>query len=47
MTDAGYVLAAYGVALGGLALYALTLARRLAAALRARDASADPRDEAG
>jgi hypothetical protein len=47
MTDAGYVLAAYGAILGGLALYALTLGRRLAAARRVRDASADPRDEAG
>ena len=36
MTDAGYVIAAYGVIIGGLALYAVTLWRRLQAA-RDRD----------
>ncbi len=36
MTDAGYVLAAYGVILGGLGLYTIALWRRLAAA-RGRD----------
>jgi hypothetical protein len=29
MTDAGFVIAAYGVILGGIALYAALLARRL------------------
>jgi hypothetical protein len=29
MTDVGYVVAAYAVIVGGLAVYALTLARRL------------------
>jgi hypothetical protein len=29
MTDAGFVLAAYGVILGGIGLYAAMLARRL------------------
>ena len=47
MSDAGFVLAAYGVVLGGLALYALGLARRLAAARRTRDESDGPRHEAG
>ena len=37
MTDAGFVIAAYGVILGGIALYAALLARRLR---NARDASA-------
>jgi hypothetical protein len=36
MTDAGFVIAAYGVILGGIALYAALLARRLRSA---RDAS--------
>ena len=36
MTDAGFVVAAYGVILGGVALYSLLLARRLR---NARDAS--------
>ncbi len=36
MTDLGFVLAAYGVILGGLGLYAMTLARRLRAARRGR-----------
>ena len=36
MTDAGFVIAAYGVILGGIALYAALLARRLR---NARDAS--------
>ena len=36
MTDAGYVLAAYGVILGGLALYTVALWRRLRTA-RHRD----------
>jgi hypothetical protein len=35
MNDAGFILAGYGVILGGLALYAVTLLRRLAAARRA------------
>ena len=36
MTDAGYVFAAYGVIIGGLGLYTLSLWRRLRAA-RDRD----------
>ena len=36
MTDAGYVIAAYGVILGGLGLYTVSLWRRLRAA-RDRD----------
>ena len=32
MNDVGFIVAAYGVILGGLALYAATLLRRLAAA---------------
>lgn len=32
MTDAGFVIAAYGVILGGLGLYALVLGRRVRAA---------------
>ena len=36
MTDAGFVIAAYGVILGGLVAYTLLLWRRLSAA-RARD----------
>jgi len=36
MTDAGFVIAAYGVILGGIALYAALLARRLR---NARDTS--------
>jgi hypothetical protein len=37
MTDAGFVIAAYGVILGGIGLYAALLVRRLRSA---RDASA-------
>jgi hypothetical protein len=40
MTDAGYVIAAYAVILGGLATYTLTLWRRLRAA---RDDRAEDR----
>ena len=36
MTDAGYVIAAYGVIVGGMGLYTLSLWRRLRAA-RDRD----------
>ena len=36
MTDAGFVIGAYAVIIGGLGLYTLVLWRRLAAA-RARD----------
>lgn len=35
MTDAPFVIAGWGVILGGLALYAASLVRRLAAARRA------------
>jgi len=34
MTDAGFVIAAYGVIVGGLALYTLNLWRRLRAVSR-------------
>jgi hypothetical protein len=43
MTNVGFVIAAYGVILGGIALYAATLLRRLRAA---RDASLRIRREA-
>jgi hypothetical protein len=36
MTDAGFVIAAYGVIVGGLALYTLSVWRRLRA-VRGRD----------
>ena len=39
MTDAGYVIAAYAVIIGGLACYTMLLWRRLA--------SARPRDDEG
>jgi hypothetical protein len=44
MTDAGFVIAAYGVILGGIGLYAAWLARRLRIAresVRRRDADVD------
>jgi len=41
MTDVGFVIAGYGVILGGIGLYALLLARRLRAA---RDAVGAPTD---
>ena len=37
MTDVGYVLAAYGVILGGLGLYTLSVWRRLRAVTRPHD----------
>lgn len=37
MTDAGFVIAAYGVILGGMALYTVVLWRRLRAARRPDD----------
>jgi len=43
MTDAIFVVAGYGVILGSVALYAVTLARRL---VRAREASLRVRAEA-
>jgi hypothetical protein len=43
MTDLGFVVAAYGVILGGLGLYAITLLRRIRAA---REASLRIRREA-
>jgi hypothetical protein len=53
MTDAGYVLAAYAVILGGMALYTVVLWRRLRAvrefdgsAGRRADATRDRDDEA-
>jgi len=36
MTDAGFVIAAYGVIIGGLGLYAVTLRRRIRAARKGR-----------
>jgi tRNA A37 N6-isopentenylltransferase MiaA len=50
MTDVGFVIAAYGVILGGLGLYVATLLRRLAAARETslrirRQADAEARDE--
>lgn len=44
MNDAWFVVAGYGVILGGLALYAATLLRRLAAARRASGDGADRED---
>ena len=41
MTDAGFVIAAYGVILGGIALYAAFLARRLRIARYASGRSDD------
>jgi hypothetical protein len=43
MSDVGFIVAGYGVILGGLALYAATLLRRLAAARRELDRDAAPR----
>jgi hypothetical protein len=43
MSDIGFILAGWGVILGGLALYAVVLLRRLA---NARRASADARTAA-
>jgi hypothetical protein len=37
MTDAGYVIAAYAVIIGGLALYAASVVRRLASKRDQRD----------
>jgi hypothetical protein len=45
MNDAGFILAGYGVILGGLALYAVTLLRRLASARRELGRDSDPIDE--
>jgi hypothetical protein len=42
MTDAGFVIAAYGVILGGIGLYAVLLARRLRIARDASRRSDDP-----
>ena len=41
MTDLGFVVAAYGVILGGLGLYTVSVWRRLRSARRAGDASDD------
>jgi hypothetical protein len=43
MTDVGFIVAAYGVILGGMAVYAITLRRRLASL---RDASLRIRGDA-
>ena len=45
MSDVGFVVAGYGVILGGLALYAATLLRRLAAARRELDRDAGERQD--
>ena len=37
MTDAGFVIAAYGLIIGGLGLYTVTLWRRLTSARRQLD----------
>lgn len=42
MTDAGFVIAAYGVILGGIGLYAALLARRLRIARDASRRNDDP-----
>jgi hypothetical protein len=46
MTDAGFVFAAYGVILGGIALYAALLVRRLRSARAARGRDDGDLDEA-
>ena len=47
MSDAGFVIAAYGVILGGLALYVALLARRLRVAREALRRPDGDLDEAG
>lgn len=48
MSDAlPFVVAGWGVILGGLALYATTLLRRLAAARRAADGDVPPDEDRG
>lgn len=47
MSDAPFVVAGWGVILGGLALYAATLLRRLAAARRAAGETARPDEDRG
>jgi hypothetical protein len=47
MSDAAFVIAGWGVILGGLAIYAVTLLRRLAAARRAGAGPAEPDEERG
>jgi hypothetical protein len=42
MTDVGYVIAGYGVILGGIVVYVALLLRRLRTARRALRATADP-----
>lgn len=44
MMDVGFVIAAYGVILGGIALYAAFLVRRLRSARQAEVDSAPPPD---
>jgi hypothetical protein len=44
MSDAGFVIAAYGVILGGIALYAALLARRLDARRDASEGIRHPAD---
>jgi CcmD family protein len=43
MTDAGFVIAAYAVIIGGLGLYAFTLGRRLTSARRELDGDDESR----
>ena len=53
MTDVGFVIAAYGVILGGIGLYAAVLVRRLriaseaTAGIEAPDAGSPPLDRPG
>jgi hypothetical protein len=47
MTDAGFVIAAYGVILGGIGLYAAWLARRLRIARESVRRRGGDVDEAG
>ena len=47
MSDAGFVLAAYGVVLGGLGLYTVAIWRRLTKARREREQAVEARDEGG
>jgi hypothetical protein len=44
MTDVGFVIAGYGVILGGIAVYAALLVRRLRIARNALLANSDTRD---
>lgn len=47
MNDLGFIVAGYGVILGGLAVYAALLLRRLAATRRAQEGGDGPFDGGG